>query len=104
MSRVGVNDRLLDGAHRVACALALRLPEIWQIEDPREARRTVRARDVVIPRSVATSLSACQNGSSRLTLVWCPNSMTVRLRTGDGIIRALCRSCSFMIDRAPNSP
>ena len=38
--RVGVNDRLLDGAHRVACALALRLPEIWQIEDPREARRT----------------------------------------------------------------
>jgi hypothetical protein len=38
--RVGVNDRLLDGGHRVACALALRLPEIWQVKDPREARRT----------------------------------------------------------------
>ena len=23
-----------------ACALALRLPEIWQVRDPREARRT----------------------------------------------------------------
>jgi hypothetical protein len=34
--RVGVNDRLLDGAHRVACALALRLPEIWQVKNPRE--------------------------------------------------------------------
>jgi hypothetical protein len=36
----GLNDRLLDGAHRIACALALRLPEIWQVKDPREARRT----------------------------------------------------------------
>lgn len=37
--RVGVNDRLLDGAHRVACALALRLPHVWSVKEPREARR-----------------------------------------------------------------
>ena len=41
---------------------------------------------VVIPRSVAISRSACQNGSSRLMLVLCPDSTTDRFRAGLGII------------------
>ena len=59
---------------------------------------------VVIPRSRAISRSACQNGSSRLTLVLCPDSTTDRFRTGLGISCALRCFSSVMIARAPNSP
>jgi mRNA-degrading endonuclease toxin of MazEF toxin-antitoxin module len=34
-------------------------------------------------RSTAISSSACQNGSSRVTLVVCPATTTVRLRIGE---------------------
>ena len=46
----------------------------------------VRRADVVISRSAAISRSACQNGSSRLMLVLCPDSTTDRFRTGLGVI------------------
>jgi hypothetical protein len=52
---------------------------------------------------VASSRSACQNGSSRVRLVLCPDSKMDRLGIWSGVLWLLSFRL-FMSDRAPSSP